>query len=144
MHSENNSLKYSGNERFAQVWITPFQDRSSATGLWDVQWFGYQHPWNFTGCLETPAPDLPSVIALSQLPSGADAPTCSHRTSPPPKCLPKRGPSTSSSNPSALVSDGKGSLGPWRGPAVGWVCWEWKMREKKKREYCWSLGESPK
>lgn len=43
-----------------------------------MQWFGYLHPWIFTGCLETPASDLPSVIALSQLPSGADAPMWSH------------------------------------------------------------------
>lgn len=66
----------------------------------DVRWLGYWHPWIFTDCLETPAFELPSAIALSQLPSGA--PTLVTRHHPFSQRAP-RGPSTDSGNPSAVT-----------------------------------------
>lgn len=77
----------------------------------DVQRLGYQHPWIFTDCLETPAFTFRN--SHSQLPSGAGAPTSVTHQHPSSQRAPW-GPSTNSDNPStaALVSDNKGNLCP--------------------------------
>ena len=128
----------SGSEMLAKGWITPCHGKAKKETeeqicMRDVRWLGYQHPWIFTDCLETPTFKLPSAIAHSQLPSGAGAPTLVTHHHPSSQRAPWR-PSTDSGNPSTvtLVSDNKGNLCPWSGSCCGTSVLGMEEGKKKK------------